>query len=181
MNLQKRHRINLLFYHLLSLNINLLFLVEDITVPGCCSHVQLRGCIGFKIELFTHHNKTISSGNRKESNKAEVSASCCKFLLSWLIFCYKAVLDAMFVLDFPGDSASEGLTCQGRQRGFISCMEKFPWRRKWQPTPVFFLGNPIEKGAWQATVHRVTKSQTRLRRGAQRSNRLCYWFIQSFS
>ena len=94
-------------------------------------------------------------------------------LLSSLIFCYKALLDAMFVLDFPGDSASKGLTCQGRQCGFISWVEKFPWRRKWQPTPVFFLGNPIEKGAWQAAVHRVTKSQTRLRRGAQRSNRVC--------
>ena len=38
---------------------------------------------------------------------------------------------------------------------------------------MFFLGNPVEKGAWQAAVHRVTKSQTRLRRGAQRSNRVC--------
>ena len=33
---------------------------------------------------------------------------------------------------------------------------------KWQPTPVFFLGNPMDRGAWQATVHGVTKSQTRL-------------------
>ena len=31
------------------------------------------------------------------------------------------------------------------------------WRRKWQPTPVFFLGNPMDRGAWRATVHGVTK------------------------
>ena len=34
-----------------------------------------------------------------------------------------------------------------------------PRRRKWQPTPVILLENPMDRGAWQATVHRVTKSQ----------------------
>ena len=37
-----------------------------------------------------------------------------------------------------------------------------PWRREWQPTPVFFLDNPMDRGAWQATVHGVPESQTRL-------------------
>ena len=32
-----------------------------------------------------------------------------------------------------------------------------------QPTPVFLLESPIERGAWQATVHRVAQSQTRLK------------------
>ena len=31
------------------------------------------------------------------------------------------------------------------------------WRRAWKPTPV--LKNPMGKGAWQATVHRVAQSQ----------------------
>ena len=31
------------------------------------------------------------------------------------------------------------------------------WRRKWQPTPVFLTENPMEKGAWWATVHGVAK------------------------
>ena len=34
------------------------------------------------------------------------------------------------------------------------------WRRKWLPTPVFLLENSTDRGAWQATVHRVPKSQT---------------------
>ena len=38
-----------------------------------------------------------------------------------------------------------------------------PWRRPWQPTPYSCLENPIDRGAWWATVHRVTKSWTRLR------------------
>ena len=34
---------------------------------------------------------------------------------------------------------------------------KIPWRRKWQPTPVFCLGNPMDKRAWRATVHMVAR------------------------
>ena len=30
-------------------------------------------------------------------------------------------------------------TCQCRRCGFDPCVEKVPWRRKWQPTPVFLL------------------------------------------
>jgi len=36
------------------------------------------------------------------------------------------------------------------------------WRRKWQPTPVFLPGNPMDRGTWWATVHGVTKSRIRL-------------------
>ena len=40
---------------------------------------------------------------------------------------------------------------------------KIPWRRALQPTGVFLLENPMDRGAWWATVHRVWKSQTRLK------------------
>ena len=46
--------------------------------------------------------------------------------------------------------------------GFNPWVGKIPWRRKWQPTPVFCLENPRDRGAWRATVHVVTKSRTRL-------------------
>ena len=39
---------------------------------------------------------------------------------------------------------------------------KMPWSRKWQSTPVFLPGNPMNRGAWQATVYREAKSWTRL-------------------
>ena len=38
------------------------------------------------------------------------------------------------------------------------------WRRKWQPTTLFLLGNHMGRGAWWATVHEVAKSWTRLKR-----------------
>ena len=31
------------------------------------------------------------------------------------------------------------------------------WRGKWQPTPVFLLGDPMDREAWWATAHEVTK------------------------
>ena len=37
-----------------------------------------------------------------------------------------------------------------------------PWRRKWQPAPVFLPGESLDRGAWRATVHGVAQSQTRL-------------------
>ena len=44
----------------------------------------------------------------------------------------------------------------------VSWNAAFSQRRKWKPTPVSCLGNPIDRGAWWAIVHRVTKSWTRL-------------------
>ena len=46
--------------------------------------------------------------------------------------------------------------------GSTPYIRKIPWKRKWQPTPVFLPGNPINRGAWWATVHGVTKSQIQL-------------------
>ena len=40
--------------------------------------------------------------------------------------------------------------------------QEIPWRRKWQPISVFLLGNPTDRGAWRAAVHRVASSQTEL-------------------
>ena len=38
-----------------------------------------------------------------------------------------------------------------------------PWRRAWQPTPVFLLQNPMDIGAWWATVHGTKKTWTWLK------------------
>ena len=49
--------------------------------------------------------------------------------------------------------------CQFRKTGLWSLgVRKIPWRRKWQPTPVLYrLGNPMDGGAWWATIHELTK------------------------
>ena len=43
----------------------------------------------------------------------------------------------------------------GRSR-FDLWVGKIPWRRKWQPTPVFWPGNYMDRGVWRATVLGIT-------------------------
>ena len=42
-----------------------------------------------------------------------------------------------------------------------------PWVGKWQPTAVLLLENPMDGGAWRATVHAVAKDRTPLSMYAQ--------------
>ena len=45
----------------------------------------------------------------------------------------------------------------GETLGFDPWVRKIPWRRAWQPTPVFLPGKSHGQGAWQAVVHGVAK------------------------
>jgi len=66
---------------------------------------------------------------------------------------------------FPGGLSGKEPTCQCKRLkrcGFNPWVRKVPWKRAWQLTPEFLPGNPMDRGAWKATVHRVAKSQTRL-------------------
>ena len=48
--------------------------------------------------------------------------------------------------------------CQCRRHQFDPWVWKIPWRRKWLSTPYSCLGNPMDRGAWWATVLGVAKS-----------------------
>ena len=50
----------------------------------------------------------------------------------------------------------------GRPR-FNHWVRKSPWRRKWQPTPVFLPGESQGQRTWRVMVHRVAKSWTGLK------------------
>ena len=50
----------------------------------------------------------------------------------------------------------------GGGSGNVFFLPTVPWRRKWQPIPVFLQENSTDRGAWRATVHGVEQSQTRL-------------------
>ena len=72
-------------------------------------------------------------------------------------------------MGFPSSLVIKNLPAHARatgDTGSVPVVRKIPWRRKWQPTPVFCLENPMDRGAWWATmseVHGVRESQkTRL-------------------
>ena len=62
----------------------------------------------------------------------------------------------------PGGTSGREPACQrtGLRSGFDPWVGKIPWRRAWQPTPVFLPGESQDRGAWWAMVHGLTKSQT---------------------
>ena len=43
-----------------------------------------------------------------------------------------------------------------KRHWFNAWVRQIPWRRAWQPTPVFLPGE--SHGAWRATVHGVSES-----------------------
>ena len=60
-----------------------------------------------------------------------------------------------------GGASGKEPTCQcrrGKRHGFSPWVGRIPWRRAWQLTPVLLPGNPIDRGAWWATVHSVSES-----------------------
>ena len=50
-----------------------------------------------------------------------------------------------------------------RDASLIPGVGKIPWRRAYQPTPIFLLENSMDRGAWWATIHGVAKSRTGLK------------------
>ena len=66
----------------------------------------------------------------------------------------------------PGWLRGEEPTCQCKRQKRCEChprVGEMPWRREWPPLQRSSLESPIDRGAWRAAVHRVSKSQTRLR------------------
>ena len=83
---------------------------------------------------------------------------------------------------FPIVPGGKEPTCQYRRperHRFDPWDGKIPWRRKWQPAPVLLPGESHGRGAWRATVHRVPKSWTRLKKLSMQSTGTFYWVTRS--
>ena len=64
-------------------------------------------------------------------------------------------------LGLPRWLSGKESACWCWRHRFDPWVGKIPWRRKWQPTPVFLLGKfHGQRGAWWAIVHGVAKSWT---------------------
>ena len=70
----------------------------------------------------------------------------------------------MFSEGLPRWLIDKEYTCQCRRSRFHPWVGKTPWRKTWQPTPVFLSGESHEQRSLKATVHRVEKSRTQLKR-----------------
>ena len=61
---------------------------------------------------------------------------------------------------FPGDSDSNESACSAGNPGLISELGRSSGERNGNPFQYCCLENSMDRGAWQATVHSITKSQT---------------------
>ena len=58
--------------------------------------------------------------------------------------------------------SNEDSTCNAGNASSISGSGRSPGEGNSNPLQYFWLENPMDRGAWQATVHGVAKSRTRL-------------------
>ena len=65
-------------------------------------------------------------------------------------------------MHFPGSASGMELACQHR-RHKIPGSGSFPGVGNGNPLQYSCLENPVNRGAWWATVHAIAKSQTRLK------------------
>ena len=71
---------------------------------------------------------------------------------------YPASQVALVVKNLPANSGDL------RNVGLIPGLERYPGEGNGNPAQYSCLENPMDRGAWQATVHGVAKSQTQLKR-----------------
>ena len=64
------------------------------------------------------------------------------------------------MLGFLGGSDGKESACNVQDPGLISGSGRPPGEGDGNPLQYSFLGNPIDRGAWWATVHGVAKRQT---------------------
>ena len=77
----------------------------------------------------------------------------------------------MFTLDigicfalFPSGSDDKEPTCNAEDPGSVPGLGKPPGEGRGNPLQYSCLENPMDRGAWRATVQGVAKSQTQLKR-----------------
>ena len=58
----------------------------------------------------------------------------------YIIVCVLFLEESKLQLGFPHGSAGKESACNAGDLGSIPGLEKIPWRREWQPTPVFLPG-----------------------------------------
>ena len=81
-------------------------------------------------------------------------------------------------MGFPGDSDSRESTCKAGDPGSIPGPGRSPGEGNGDPLQCSGLENPMDRGAWWATVHGITKSWPRLSDEHTTKQRSCLYISQ---
>ena len=70
--------------------------------------------------------------------------------------------EVLAVRNFPGGLDSKESACNAGDVGSVPGSERSPGEGNGNPSQSSCLGNPTERGAWQATVHGVAKESAKI-------------------
>ena len=76
-------------------------------------------------------------------------------------------------MDFPGGSDGKACVYNAGDLGSNPGLGRSPGEGNGNPLQNYCQENPMDRGAWQATAHGVTKSQTRLSDFTSMAVQLC--------
>ena len=77
-------------------------------------------------------------------------------------------------MGFPGGSDGKESACNAGDPGLIPALERSSGEGNSNPLQYFYLENSLDRGAWRATVHGVTKSWTQTTEGITYTHRHTY-------
>ena len=72
----------------------------------------------------------------------------------------------VYTVGLPDGASGQESTCNSRNErdaSWIPGLGRFPGEGNGNPLQYSHLGNPMDRGPWQAAVHGITKSQTQLK------------------
>ena len=81
-------------------------------------------------------------------------------LASYISMVHLSLTNNSMLMDFPGSSDGKASAYNAGDLGSIPGSGRSPEERNGNPLQYSCLENPMDGGAWQATVHAVAKSQT---------------------
>ena len=82
--------------------------------------------------------------------------------MTWFFYVLRSGLPMLMRLVFPGGSGSKESACNAEDLGLSPGLGRSPGDGNGNPLQYSCLENFLDRRAWQATVHGVTKSQTQL-------------------
>ena len=80
-----------------------------------------------------------------------------------------SILDTVLSRGFPGGSDGKESACNAGDPGFIPGLRRSPGEGHGNPLQYSSLEKPMDRGAWQATVHRAHRIQDSTRKQSRRT------------
>ena len=108
---------------------------------------EYSGLILFRIDWFDllAIQGTLKSLLQHHSSKASILQHSASFMVQ-LSHPYMATGKTIALTGHPSWLSGKEPACQCKRHRFDPWVSEFPWRRKWQPTPVFFPGKSHRRG-----------------------------------